>query len=113
MKTQETHQKNTPPKESNWIRFCKIFSWVAIFFGILFLINGVSRIQNGFSPWHPQTFIGIFILVVAAIINFIGYYTKVQTDIRGEVETELKICPHCQSKIPIKATACKYCTRDV
>jgi hypothetical protein len=106
-------EQNIPSKDSGWIRFFNIFSWVAIVLGILFLINGVSRVRNGGSPWHPQTFIGIFILVVAAISRYIGYYTKVQTDIRGELETDLKTCPHCQSKIPIKATACKFCTRDV
>jgi len=24
-----------------------------------------------------------------------------------------KVCPHCQSKIPEKASVCKHCTKDV
>ena len=48
---------------------------------------------------------GVFFLVVRPVNRLMGG--------RKEDEPTAHECPHCLSSIPIKATVCAFCTRDV
>jgi len=48
---------------------------------------------------------GVFFLVVRPVNRLMGG--------RKEEEPTAHECPHCLSSIPVKATVCAYCTRDV
>ena len=48
---------------------------------------------------------GVFFLVVRPVNRLMGG--------RKEEEPTARECPHCLSSIPIKATVCAYCTREV
>ena len=50
----------------------------------------------------------LFFLVVRPVNHLMA---KRKTE--PEVETTTKDCPHCMSSIPIPATVCAFCTRDV
>jgi large conductance mechanosensitive channel len=48
---------------------------------------------------------GVFFLVVRPVNRLMGG--------RKEEEPTAHECPHCLSSIPVKATVCAFCTRDV
>jgi large conductance mechanosensitive channel len=49
--------------------------------------------------------VGVFFLVVKPVNRLMG--------VSGKAEAEAHECPHCLSSIPVKATVCAHCTRDV
>jgi len=49
---------------------------------------------------------GVFFLVVKPVNRLMGLREKAE-------EPTARECPHCLSSIPIKATVCAFCTREV
>ena len=57
-----------------------------------------------------------FILIAAAVFFFVvkpvnALMARRKTE--PDVESTTKDCPHCLSSIPVGATVCAFCTRDV
>jgi large conductance mechanosensitive channel len=57
-----------------------------------------------------------FILIAAAVYFFVvrpvnALMARRKTE--PDVASTTKACPHCLSKIPVGATVCAFCTRDV
>ena|SRR5207302_5431200 len=50
--------------------------------------------------------VGVFFLVVKPVNRLMGVRAK------GEAP-EAHECPHCLSSVPVKATVCAFCTRDI
>ena len=49
---------------------------------------------------------GVFFLVVKPVNRLMGVDGKAE-------EPEAHECPHCLSSVPVRATVCAFCTRDI
>ena len=76
-----------------------------------------------FTVHHSQFLYGSFLnalitfVVIAAVLFFLvvkpvnALMDRMKTE--PPVDETVKDCPHCLSSIPVAATACAFCTRDV
>jgi large conductance mechanosensitive channel len=54
-----------------------------------------------------------FVIVAAVLFFFVVKPMNLLLARRQHDEPTTKPCPHCLSEIPVAATVCAYCTRDV
>src|ERR1700686_1560319 len=93
-----TNGGNTADVGSQFIG-CLFF--VAILWAIVY---SIARAKNRLvSVWLGATFV-----LGPAPLLFLIFLPRQKVR-----DGETKLCPHCQSEIPIAATVCRYCSRDV
>jgi large conductance mechanosensitive channel len=77
-------------------------------FNEAFVTVGEAKIRYGLLINALISFVAIaaviFFFVVKPLNHLMG---------RGKEDPKMQDCPHCLSSIPIKATVCAQCTRDV
>ena len=81
------------------------------FFALTFTINHSVFEYGDFLNWL------IAFLLIAAVVFYL--VVKPTNALRARLKTEppvdetVRTCPHCLSQIPVEASVCAFCTRDV
>ncbi len=81
------------------------------FFNLTFTVNHSVFRYGDFLNWL------IAFVLIAAVVFFL--VVKPTNALRARLKTEppvdetVRQCPHCLSQIPVEASVCAFCTRDV
>ena len=72
--------------------------------------------KSTFAYGHFLNAVFSFVLIAAAVFFFVvrpvnALMARRKTE--PDVASATKDCPHCLSSIPVRATVCAFCTRDV
>ena len=81
------------------------------FSALQFTINGSAFLYGDFL-----NFLFTFVIVAAVLFFFVVKPTNAfmnRAKKEPPVDDTVKRCPHCVSEIPVEATVCAFCTRDV